>query len=317
MTFMGSTSNDSAFNAWVTDVTTTKNRATVESVLSLLPIAAMGAVIVFAGFIEVITYQTFFVVLGIIVILAGIIGLFTLTDSRNGEKKDDNYFQNLIYGFKPSVIKENSKLYISLTAVCIYSVAVQVWFPYILIYLEHSLGLNIDNLMEYITTPVLIAAPFAIVAIVGFIIIMGKVIDKHGKDKLVFVAAILFCIGLVAAFFAHKLSTFFIAAIPLFAGYGLIGIMLNATVRDYTPEDKTGLFQGVRMIFSVLIPMVVGPYIGDLTCSLSKSGQYIDETGNLTYSPCAEMFLAAAVVVVFIFIPLVILKKKGFVVEEK
>ena len=49
MTFMGSTSNDSAFNAWVTDITTTSNRATVESILAILPVAAMGAVIVFAG----------------------------------------------------------------------------------------------------------------------------------------------------------------------------------------------------------------------------------------------------------------------------
>ncbi len=316
MTFMGSTSNDSAFNAWITDITTSKNRATVESVLTLLPIAAMVIVIVFAGFIESMGYQMFFTILGVLVIISGIVGLFTLTDSRSGEKKDDNYFKNLVYGFKPSVVKENSKLYLALAAVCIYSVAVQVWFPYLLIYLEHSLGVNIDNLMQYITTPVLIAAPFVLAIAVGAIIVMGKLIDKHGKDKFIFVAAAFFIIGLVAASFAHTIGTFAICAIPLLVGYAFMGIMLNATVRDFTPEDKTGLFQGVRMIFSVLIPMVVGPYIGDFTCSISESGQYIDEMGNLTYSPCAEMFLAAAIVAVFVLIPLVALKKKGFAAES-
>lgn len=316
MTFMGSTSNDSAFNAWVTDITTTKNRATVESVLSLLPIAATVIVIVFAGFIESLGYQMFFTILGGLVILSGIAGLFTLTDSRSGEKKDDDYFKNLVYGFKPSVVKENSKLYISLAAVCIYSVAVQVWFPYLLIYLEHNMGINIDNLMQYLTPPVLIAAPIVLAIAVGAVILMGKLIDKQGKDKFIFVAAVLFVVGLVGASFAHTIGPFGLCAIPLLLGYAFMGIMLNATVRDFTPEDKTGLFQGVRMIFTVLIPMIVGPYIGDLTCSLSESGQYVDEMGNLTYSPCAEMFLAAAIVAVFVFIPLVVLKKKGFKVEE-
>ncbi|MBR3790072.1 MAG: hypothetical protein IKJ86_08785, partial [Clostridia bacterium] len=52
MTFVGSTSNDSAFNAWVTDVTTPKNRATAESILAILPIAATIIVTVSGGFIE-------------------------------------------------------------------------------------------------------------------------------------------------------------------------------------------------------------------------------------------------------------------------
>ena len=35
-----------------------------------------------------------------------------------------NFWGDLIYGLKPSVIKENSKLYLTLLAVCAYSIAV-------------------------------------------------------------------------------------------------------------------------------------------------------------------------------------------------
>jgi beta-glucosidase len=44
MTFMGSTSNDAAFNAWITDITSSSNRAKTESILALLPVIAMVAV---------------------------------------------------------------------------------------------------------------------------------------------------------------------------------------------------------------------------------------------------------------------------------
>ncbi len=317
MTFMGSTSNDSAFNAWVTDITTPHNRATVESVLSILPVAAMGMVIVFAGFIETIGYKMFFTVLGVMVILAGVIGLFTLTDSGSGVKKNENYFKELFYGFRPSVVKENAKLYIAFAAICIYSVAIQVWFPYLLIYLEHRLNFNIENLMQYLTLPIIPVLVVGIGAVVALLIFGGKLIDKKGKDKLVFVVAALFVVGLIAVYFAKSIGVFFACAVPLLLGYAFLGIMLNATIRDYTPADKVGLFQGVRMIFFVLIPMVVGPAIGDFVCSLSKSGQYVNEVGEATYEPCPEMFLAAAAVAVFVFIPLIILKKKGFAVEEK
>ncbi|MBO4286174.1 MAG: MFS transporter, partial [Bacilli bacterium] len=45
MTFFGSTANDAAFNASVTDNTNTMNRGKVESVLSVLPLIAMIMVV--------------------------------------------------------------------------------------------------------------------------------------------------------------------------------------------------------------------------------------------------------------------------------
>lgn len=313
MTFVGSTANDSAFNAWITDITTTKNRATAESVLSILPVIATVVVVVLGGMIEALGgYSNFFFALGGFVILCGIIGLFTLKDSRNGEKKtDSNYWADLVYGFKPSVIKENSKFYIALSAVCIYSIAVQVFFPYLLIYLDHGLGLKIEDLLSYLTPSVIGIAAVVIVGVIAGVIALGKLIDKIGKKIMVFVAAVLFVIGLVASSFMDTLGSFVIAALPMLAGYALLGIMLNATVRDYTPEDKVGLFQGIRMIFFVLIPMVIGPTIGDMACRLAASGTYIDETGIETYEPCGEMFLAAGLIAIFVFVPLIILRKKG------
>ncbi len=317
MTFVGSTSNDSAFNAWVTDITTPKNRATAESVLSILPIVATVVVVVLGGMIESLGgYSNFFFVLGGFVILCGIIGLFSLKDSRSGERNPNaNYWKDLVYGFKPSVIKENSKLYIALVAVGIYSIAVQIFFPYLLIYLDHGLGLKIENLVQYLTTPVLIAAPFVLIGVGALIIGAGKLIDKIGKKNFVLVATILFIVGLIIAGFADTLGKFGIAAIPLLAGYGLLGIMLNSTVRDYTPEDKVGLFQGIRMIFFVLIPMVVGPAIGDAVCKAAATDIYF-ENGMEKYEPCAEMFLVAGIISILILIPLIILRKKGIDKKE-
>ncbi len=326
MTFVGSTSNDSAFNAWVTDITTTKNRATAESVLAILPVVAMVVVMLSGGFISALGggdlekgYKVYFVVLGALVILCGVIGIFSLKDSRTGEKQvGGNYWKDLFYGFKPAVIKENSKLYIALCAVCIYSIAVQCFFPFLFIYLDHGLGFKIEDLLGYITPTVLIAAPFVLAAIGIGIISVGKLTDKIGKKNLVFVASGLFIVGLITASFAKSVGVFFICAIPLFAGYGFMGILLNSTVRDYTPEDKTGLFQGIRMIFFVLIPMLVGPQIGKAVCNAVGSGSYVDTSTGLTQSePCAQMFLAAGIVALFVLIPLVILRQKGIDKEVK
>lgn len=312
MTFMGSTSNDSAFNAWVTDVTNEKNRATCESVLAMLPIFAMAIVMGLGGVVEGIGYPAFFTALGVTVAVCGVIGLFTLKDNREGKKSDvsQSFFREFIYGFRPSVIKENSRLYISLVSIGIFGVAVQVFFPYLFIYLQHSMGFTFDKLLASLTPTVIVIALIAVIAVVALVISIGKLIDRFGKDKFIFLSIVLFVAGLVITGFMKKLGGFAIGIALTFAGYGLLMILLNASVRDFTPEDKTGMFQGIRMIFAVLLPMVIGPVIGREVCKFSAI-TYTNEYGVVTSAPGNTMFFAAAITGVFIIIPVLMLKKKG------
>ncbi len=312
MTFMGSTSNDSAFNAWVTDITDKTNRATTESVLTLLPIFAMVLVMALGGMVGAIGYPAFFIGLGAVVTICGVIGIFTVKDSRAEMTTDEkqSFFSEFIYGFRPSVIKKHGDLYLSLIALAIFNIAFQVFFPYIFIYLQHSMDFTIDKLLAGITPKAIIIALLAVIAVVAGIISMGKLMDKFGKDKFIYAAVLLFIVGLVITGLNDKsLGGFGIGMLITMAGYGLLMILLGATVRDYTPEDKTGMFQGIRMIFNVLLPMVIGPVIGKEICEISAF-TYTNDYGVTQSAPGSVMFFAAAVVGVFIIIPVIALKVK-------
>ena len=61
--------------------------------------------------------------------------------------------------------------------------------------------------------------------------------------------------------------------------------------------------------------MVIGPALGDLACRNSAI-TYANEFGVETIVPSSSMFLYAAIVSVFVVIPMIFLIKKGFKVEE-
>ena len=122
MTLFGSTANDAAFNAWVTDNTKSSYRGKVEGVLAVLPLIAM--LIVAGGFgilVELVGYQWLFLLLGAVITLCGVSGLFLIEDSptlvKNGTLGD------LFYGFRPSVIETNKCLYLTLILMGVYGVA--------------------------------------------------------------------------------------------------------------------------------------------------------------------------------------------------
>ena len=320
MTFMGSTSNDSAFNAWVTDVTTTATRPKVETAFTFIGFLAMGVVMGVGSFAQAgtVSYKVFFGGLGLLVVVSGIIGLFSLKEPEHKEPKEKNtsYWADLLYGFKPSVIKENSQLYLILASVCIFNIAFQVFFPYLFVYLQYVVLADTQNsaLLSPISPALIIVAVIAIASIIAGIVILMKLSDKN-KFLGFIPGVILLIVGLFILSTGTSLYTILVGIAPTLVGYLVLTIQLNAAIRDFTPPEKTGLFQGIRMIFVVLLPMVVGPAIGDIACR-NAGATYTNEFGVETIVPDATMFIYSAIVAILVFVPLLLLKKKGLEKKE-
>lgn len=301
MTLFGSTANDAAFNAWVTDNTKEEFRGKVESVLSVLPLIAM--LIVAGGFgmlVEMIGYQGLFLGLGAVITLCGVAGVFIVKDSPSLEKKGT--LKDIVYGFKPSVVKSNSILYVALLVMGVYGIACQIFMPYLIIYMKMHLQFNV---LEYS-----IVFGAAIIFGAAINLYLGVLADKKDKAKLLYIAAAIFTAGLLAMYvcdFANKtatLITFGIAGFVMITGYIFISALCGALVRDYTPKDAAGKLQGSRMVFSVLIPMLIGPMIGNAINS--ALGASLDESAGAdlmttAHVPAPEIFLAAAVVAALLF----------------
>ena len=142
MTFFGSSANDACFNAWLTDVATSENRGKAEGINSMMPL--MAILVVFGGFMGLDTslpssWVIIFTVIGIVVIAIGIVGFFIIEEPKIETDKNKSYFKNIIYGFRPSVIKENKGLYVYLIAFAIFGISIQIFMPYLIIYYEHTL----------------------------------------------------------------------------------------------------------------------------------------------------------------------------------
>lgn len=318
MTFMGSTSNDAAFNAWLTDITTPKVRPTVETALTFVGFLSVAAVMGVGSLAQsgLVSYQVFFGVLGLIVAACGVAGLFLVENPKYKVKENEassSYWADLFYGFRPSVIKNNSRLYLALFAIGFSSISYQVFFPYLLVYLQYVvIPDNGDNL---ITTSVIITAALVIVALVAGFVVLLKLSAKNKAFGLV-PCTILMTLGLLLLSTSTDIRIILIGVVPTLVGNLVMGIQLNAAIKDFIPEGKAGLFQGIRMIFTVLLPMVIGPALGDLACR-NSAVTYTNEYGVETIVPSSSMFLYAAAVSVFVVIPLIFLIKKGFKVEEK
>ena len=299
MTFFGSTANDAAFNAWVTDVTVPQNRGRVETVLAVMPLVAM---LVVFGLLDGLTQQgewsTFFLVVGGLTLVGGVLGLFVLKEPKRVQRSEESYFANIIYGLRPSVIRANPALYISLAALAIYSMSQQVYMPYLIIYIQRFLGIT-----DYV---ILLGGVLILSSVVS--VLLGKTVDKYGKLCCLIPAAAVGFVGLVLMYFARSQWFVFVAGVVMLGGGMVVAACCQGLIRDHTPEGKAGLFQGIRILFQVLIPMVTGPYIG--VAVIRNTGLTYEELGTVKQVPTAEIFLAAAIVLVLLVVPVKLLKRR-------
>ena len=294
MTFFGSTANDAAFNAWITDTVSNENRGKAESVLAILPLISM---LVIDGMTQRGQWQEFFAIFGGLVVLTGLASVFLIPEPAL-EPRRDSYLKNLVYGLRPSVVQENPALYLSFAAFCLFSVAVQVFFPYLIIYMQNYL--HFDGYAIVLGIVLIFASVVSVLS--------GRVIDRLGELRCVLPAAGVMLAGLVGMFFARSMPAVILAGCVMMSGYMLVTAILSGVIRDHTPAGKVGHFQGIRMIFGVLLPMILGPAIGAAVIRGSDS-TYV-ELGVTKTVPTPSIFLAAAAVLLLILPPVLALKKK-------
>ncbi|MBQ8255142.1 MAG: MFS transporter [Clostridia bacterium] len=283
----GSSANDAAFNAWLTDETSGGNRGAAEGVNAVMPLIAMLAV--FGGFMAFdldrgSSWTAIFLIIGIAVLIIGILGLFLIKESAVRRKENSNYFANIIYGFRPSVIKQNKWLYLTLIGFALFGISIQVFMPYLIIYYEVSLGME-----NY----VMIMAPAIVIAAVASVL-YGRLYDRFGYKKVIFPAVLTLICGYVIMFFVKTTAPVFIGSLLVMVGYLCGNAVFGAMLRDKTPEGKAGMFQGLRIVCQVLIPGVIGPAIGAKV--LENAKEIVNNDGTTSFLPDERIFMASLIV---------------------
>jgi MFS family permease len=94
----------------------------------------------------------------------------------------------------------------------------------------------------------------------------------------------------------------------MMAGMMLTGAAISATVRDMTPKDRIGMVQGLRMIAAILIPMLIGPFIG--ASVIVGANETFDDLGVTKQVPTPWIFIASAVVAALVVIPVLWLRAR-------
>ena len=314
MTFFGSTANDAAFNTWVADVTDVTNRGKVNTILSVMPVIA--TVLVFG--IGMFTYDSgsmvdgvkvpiamrdplniklFFIIMGIFPMVGGVLSAFMMKDAPGIIKNSDpEYLKETFYGFRPSVIKQNKMMYVTLGTVCLLGIAQQIFMSYLINFIQNTLGID-----DYII-------PLAVIIVVGAIItgVLGALFDKFGRKNFYFPLLAILVAGAIVVYCMEFMDSS--AHIPILIAGGSIllgailalGGALTASFQDYIPKGAEGRFQGVRMCFTVLIPMALGIGIAQ---AVGVDSMNVHDEGQV--SPPFRLFLAAGIVAAIAAIPLI------------
>ena len=296
MTFFGSSANDACFNAWLTDVTDETNRGAAEGINSMMPL--MAILVVFGGFMSFDlslseSWVTIFNVIGIVVIAIGVLGIFLIKEPKVETAENQKYFANIFYGFRPTVVKKNPVLYLTFLAFSVFNIAIQIYMPYLILYYTESL-----KMANY----VLIMAPAIILAAV-FTAVYGRMYDRKGFKVAIIPTLALLMAGFAVLYLFRNTALVFIGSLLMMSGYlGGMGIF-GAMVRDHTPQNKAGMFQGLRICSQVLIPGMIGPAIGAKV--LANAETIVNSDGTESFIPNANIFLAAFIAAIVIFVALI------------
>jgi MFS family permease len=153
--------------------------------------------------------------------------------------------------------------------------------------------------------------------------VSGVLFDKFGRKNFYYPLVLLIVVSTFVVYLMKFMPSSAYLPVLYVGGIIMLGCMLamtgalTSTFQDYIPKGTEGRFQGVRMCFTVLIPMIVGPII-----TLAIGINSFNPHDAVAAKPPFEIFLASSIVALLTFIPLHFVRKdsdrlRNTLLEEK
>ncbi|MCR5156199.1 MAG: MFS transporter [Butyrivibrio sp.] len=307
MSFFGSMGNDIGFNAWINDHMNPANSGALGAALAVQPVigtivgTVLGGLLVGADD----NYMRLFVVIGGSVILLGIVSLIWMKDADGLRPAVKGSFSSQFFSIfnVKEYLKHRELVFVNLM-LAVYFISFNVYFSHLGNFMIYYLGFTADT-MGLIEGVGLLVAMFTTIPAIKLI--------QQGKSSLIVLGAVIInALGLLVIGLFVSPTNVNPGSIwnphlllgVLFVGIGYMLFLQTVTVwsKRLYPEDARGQFEGIRIIFYVLIPMVVAPLISNPI--IKRSGEFTDEYGFTEYLPTNALFLAGVVLVLLTLIPL-------------
>lgn len=312
MSFFGSMGSDAGFSAWTNDMMNDKNRGGIGAAVATQPVICTIAGTVLGGVIvgaDNSNYMLLFIIFGAFVILVGILAFFFMQDSPDLKPVvKGKFWQQFasVFNFK-KFFKMKELVWVNIF-VTVFFIGFNCYFSYMGIYMINYLGFGGD-MMGYIEGVGLVIA--MLLAIPATILI-----NKNKAPLLSLISVISAVVGCLVIYLFVSPENVNTASIwnpwlllgVFFVGAGYVVVLQASTVwaKQLYPKDSHGQFEGVRILFFVLLPMIAGPVIANPL--INKFGFAYTETYNTGeisgMAPNGVIFLAGAIATALSVIPL-------------
>ena len=307
MSFFGSMGNDASFNAWLNDNMTDQNRGHIGAALATQPVigtiigTVVGGLLIGAND----NYMRLFVVMGGLVIVFGLLSIFVMKDAPGLKpNKQGSFFRQLMSAFDLKALLSRRELVCVFLVLTVYFIAFNVYYPHVGNYMIYYLGFSADSI--------------GIIQGVALILGMLSVIPASrllNKNRFVLAAAVSVILSMVGVAILglfgrpQYIDPTTILNWPLliglfFFGCGYIMFMqvISVWMKQLFPEEAKGQFEGFRIIFFVLIPWIVSPFIANPI--IKRNGEILDANGLTAYLPTHVLFLVSTLLILATFLPL-------------
>ncbi|MCO5186052.1 MAG: MFS transporter [Anaerolineae bacterium] len=317
VSFFRATAYEASYNAYLTDITTLENRGTAQGVASLGLWVAMVVTFGGLGLIDATGWQIFFFIVGALVIIMGDLGGVIVEDSGVPTDADIGVFKRVRHTFRPNFLRRQKNFFLILLAMGLFMMSFNIFFPFILIYLQHFLELPVANVELLVLVSITVGG-------IVFAIPAGILSDKIGRKKVAIAAILIESIFVILFAFSPQIAD----ALPVFSDQAVTNLTIwsgafaifwlgaqtawmvasYAWSKDWYPEEKRAEFSGYTTIFQIGVGGGLGALLGGIIANASGTPGIVD--GQQAIIPSPTVFIASGIIVLITLIPVYLAQEK-------